>query len=66
MSIILGTVFLVVSGLVIRTMLRSPPDLAGRPGWANTSGEMPSRRQAMARLIERWQELRTAAHNQGS
>ena len=32
------------------------PDLAGRPGWANTSGEMPSRRQAMARLIERWQE----------
>ena len=33
------------------------PDLAGRPGWANTSGEMPSRRQAMARLIERWQEL---------
>ena len=32
--------------------------LAGRPGWANTSGEMPSRRQAMARLIERWQELR--------
>jgi hypothetical protein len=34
------------------------PDLAGRPGWANTSGEMLSRRQAMDRLIERWQELR--------
>jgi hypothetical protein len=34
------------------------PDLAGRPGWANTHGEMPSRRQAMERLIERWQELR--------
>src|SRR5215204_5500484 len=34
------------------------PELAGRPGWANTSGEMPSRRQAMDRLIERWQELR--------
>ena len=33
-------------------------ELAGRPGWANTHGEMPSRRQAMARLIERWQELR--------
>ena len=31
--------------------------LAG-PGWANTNGEMPSRRQAMDRLIERWQELR--------
>ena len=34
------------------------PELAGRPGWANTSGEMPSRWQAMDRLIERWQELR--------
>ena len=34
------------------------PMLAGRPGWANTHGEMPSRRQAMDRLIERWQELR--------
>ena len=34
------------------------PDLAGRPGRADTSGEMPSRRQAMARLIERWLELR--------
>ena len=34
------------------------PDLAGRPGWANTHGEMPSRRQAMDRLVERWQELR--------
>ena len=33
-------------------------ELAGRPGWANTSGETPSRRQAMDRLIERWQELR--------
>jgi hypothetical protein len=33
-------------------------ELAGRPGWADTSGEMPSRRQPMARLIERWQELR--------
>jgi len=34
------------------------PELAWRRGWANTSGEMPSRRQAMARLIERWEELR--------
>jgi len=34
------------------------PDLAGRLGWADTHGEMPSRRQAMDRLIERWQELR--------
>jgi hypothetical protein len=34
------------------------PDLAGRPGWADTSGETPSRWQAMAPLIERWQELR--------
>jgi hypothetical protein len=34
------------------------PELAGRPGWADTNGEMPSRRQAMARLIERWHELR--------
>src|SRR4051812_48741749 len=34
------------------------PDLAGRPGWANTHGETPSRRQAMDRLIERWRELR--------
>ena len=34
------------------------PELAGRPGWSHTSGEMPSRRQAMARLIERWLELR--------
>jgi hypothetical protein len=25
------------------------PTLAGRPGWANTHGEMPSRRQAMDR-----------------
>jgi len=32
------------------------PDLSGR--LANTNGEMPSRRQAMDRLIERWQELR--------
>ena len=36
----------------------SDPLLAGRPGWGNTHGEMPSRRQAMDRLIERWQELR--------
>jgi hypothetical protein len=44
------------------------PELAGRPGWANTHGEMPSRRQAMARLIERWHELRrvTAAEKPGS
>ena len=44
------------------------PELAGGPGWANTQGEMPSRRQAMARLIERWHELRrvTAAHSPGS
>ena len=34
------------------------PELAGRPGWTNTHGEMPSRRQAMHCLIERWQELR--------
>jgi hypothetical protein len=34
---------------------------AGRPGWGHASGAMPSRRQAMARLIERWQELRRAA-----
>ena len=34
------------------------PDLAGQPGCANTHGEMPSRRQAMDRLVERWQELR--------
>jgi hypothetical protein len=34
------------------------PELAGRTGWADTNGEMPSRRQAMARLIERWLELR--------
>ena len=33
-------------------------DLAGRPGWANTHGEADSRRQAMDRLIERWQEMR--------
>ena len=32
------------------------PELAGRPGWATTHGEMPSRRQAMDRLIERWPE----------
>jgi hypothetical protein len=34
------------------------PDLAGRPGWSDTHGETGSRRQAMARVIERWQELR--------
>ena len=34
------------------------PELAARPRWVNTSGEMPSRRQAMARLVERRQELR--------
>jgi len=32
------------------------PDLAGVPG--HTHGEVLSRRQAMERLIERWQELR--------
>ena len=37
------------------------PELAGRPGWANTHGEMPSRRQAMDRLIERWHELRASS-----
>jgi hypothetical protein len=37
------------------------PDLAGWPGWTNTHGEMPSRLQAMARLIKRWQELRVSA-----
>ena len=41
------------------------PDLAGRPGWANTHGEMPSRRQAMDRLIERWQELRRLSEGCG-
>src|SRR3954454_11363585 len=34
------------------------PTLAGQPGWADTQGEVPSRPQAMDRLIERWQELR--------
>jgi hypothetical protein len=34
------------------------PTLARQPGWADTQGEVPSRRQAMDRLIERWQELR--------
>jgi len=33
------------------------PELAGQPGLAKTHGEMPSRRQTVARLIERWQEL---------
>src|SRR3954468_10892699 len=33
------------------------PELAGLPGWGHASGTMPSRRQAMNRLIERWQEL---------
>jgi hypothetical protein len=44
------------------------PELAGKPGWANTHGETTSRRQAMARLIERWHELRrvSAAHSRGS
>ena len=28
------------------------PELAGRPGWGNTHGEIPSRRQAMALPIE--------------
>ena len=37
------------------------PELAGRPGWADTHGEMPSRRQAMTRLIERWRELRASS-----
>src|SRR5215203_3595047 len=36
-------------------------ELAGRPGWANTHGEMPSREEAMKRLIERWQELRASS-----
>jgi len=35
-------------------------ELAGRPGWGKASGTMPSRRQAMSRLIERWQELHRA------
>jgi hypothetical protein len=34
------------------------PTLAGRPGWSDTHGETASRREAMARLIERWRELR--------
>ena len=34
------------------------PTLAGR---ADTHGEMPSRRQAMDRLIERWHELRASS-----
>jgi hypothetical protein len=31
------------------------PTVAGQPGWADTQGEVPSRRQAMDRLIERYQ-----------
>ena len=44
------------------------PELAGGAGWANTQGETTSRGQAMARLIERRQELRrvTAADRPGS
>jgi hypothetical protein len=42
------------------------PKLAGRPGWANTNGEMPSRRQAMDRLIERWHELRASSRASGT
>jgi hypothetical protein len=38
------------------------PDVAGQPGWSDTHGETGSRRQAVARVIERWQELRTASH----
>jgi hypothetical protein len=38
--------------------VRQDEHRAGKPGWANTTGETTSRRQAMARLIERWQELR--------
>jgi hypothetical protein len=34
------------------------PELAGRLGWSDTHGETASRREAMARLIERWRELR--------
>jgi hypothetical protein len=43
-------------------------DLAGGSGWTNTHGETASRRQAMARLIERWHELRrvSAADRPGS
>ena len=37
---------------------RHRPGTRRLAGWANTSGEMPSRRQAINRLIERWQELR--------
>ena len=45
-------------GLAVFEGRITDPELAGRPGWATTHGEMPSRRQAMARLIERWLELR--------
>jgi hypothetical protein len=34
------------------------PELAGRPGWGNASGETDSHTEAMTRLVERWQELR--------
>jgi hypothetical protein len=34
------------------------PELAGRPGWGNASGETPTRAEAMICLIERWRELR--------
>jgi hypothetical protein len=39
------------------------PDLSRR--LANTNDEMPSRRQAMDRLIERWQELRRLSEGCG-
>src|SRR3954454_3107808 len=40
-------------------------ELAGRQGWGHASGAMPSRRQAMTRLIERWHELRAAISSAG-
>ena len=34
------------------------PELAGRPGWADTHGETPTRSEAMVCLVKRWWELR--------
>jgi hypothetical protein len=38
------------------------PELAGKPGWSNTYGEVTSREEAMAHLIERWRQLRAIPH----
>jgi hypothetical protein len=36
------------------------PELAGRPGCANTHGEVGSREEAMASLLTRWRQLRAS------